>query len=480
MSNVAEELKNGRYIVGDDEYFKDINEDTFLKVLMKNTSKADYSDTMNRVHKNIERAVDEVYNDLETHSRILRYLDERNRNELLEVVEGFDDAARTIGGSIYKISSCKDLLRLRSSDTNTFSGKSESDIKKAVERSRESATYISDSNKKKLIDNLASYGPSGYRFKEEEEKYLDYIDDRNRSKEFYKDIKNYIKYKIEKEKVSGKNGQYFPGSYYIEKIEEMAFGSGYDRYVRGYDYKDAIKKAFEEVGKQMEKDILSAKGRKDVYLCDYHKNETAYALKELKKCGVSLSSNVDRVLKEIKMSKTACEEIYFSDMVAKSVGKKLSDLKPSSGVIGVKIGGELGSGYVGSLSALFVIDENGEYGVVGAFGVGVGIGSGIIIDKFETRKVSSIHNLVNDYLFPVTISLNVGFAGMDAELEFDRDGFDKQDLRLPKLLPNEYGLAEEIVKKRTQKKSYKAKVSANVQIYFRGLKYMGKLRKEYF
>lgn len=107
-------------VLGSGEYWSRINCSTFLGGLMQRATEADYQETLRRVGNRAGAAVEEVYDDLQSHKNQLRDILSDRRNALAEQVRELYGVCRMSGSSCGHSGECISMLNLSGFFGNSF------------------------------------------------------------------------------------------------------------------------------------------------------------------------------------------------------------------------------------------------------------------------------------------------------------------------------------------------------------------------
>lgn len=103
---------------------KELNSSYMLNIIMseKEQKLCDYYSAINKIVKNIDNELKQLYKDLtDTRNiRIIRYIDSKNRLELVHFIDCFAQLGNTFKNSVSSthIKNCRDILTLKDSKTN--------------------------------------------------------------------------------------------------------------------------------------------------------------------------------------------------------------------------------------------------------------------------------------------------------------------------------------------------------------------------
>ncbi|MDD3346682.1 hypothetical protein [Oscillibacter sp.] len=127
-------------ILGGSDYWSRVNRSTFFGGVMRRESEANYHETLREVGGRAGDAVEEIYDDLQEHSKQLRSIDSGQRNQLAKQVRGLYDVCRLAGASCGHSGECVALLSLSGLFSNPFGD--ERAVQNAIRKIKNNAEFL--------------------------------------------------------------------------------------------------------------------------------------------------------------------------------------------------------------------------------------------------------------------------------------------------------------------------------------------------
>ena len=489
--------KNG-FVIGSDEYFRDINEKELFGCFMGEMSGYKYYDALKDLMKSVEKGIDEAYNDLKNNSRLIRYTDSRTRKRMENVIENLDELYKKSNSTLFRVNDCINMLTLSDKSTDTYSGKRESDIADAAKRAENYGNGIGKYDAVKIFERAADYGSGYYSDGSKERAFLDYVCP-GRKNFYYRDVAAYIKYKKENEKIYGKNGEYLLSDRYIKRVERDIFGSkavNHRDFPSEGNYRRAIESSLNNIAGKINRDFEEATNFKGYWLCSEHKNRIDNCVMYLCDCKTDIYRHtIEYCLKNIYTNNIDC--IHSDFRLAKYFEA------PSRGVEGwaVEVMGG-GIGLYGSFKPILVIDSNRDYGFVLDYSAGFGTpGFDFDIDHFVAEDVPSVSQIVGDYYAEESLIGEIGYGPASVSVECEKGKKKKgvnisnmETLKLVKDLPsilknvkseaikNGHSIGEEFIEmvRVDSKGEIRYKKSGNIRVRFRNFKPLGRVERRLY
>ncbi|MFI3327066.1 MAG: hypothetical protein R3Y35_12985 [Clostridia bacterium] len=152
-----EELKGSNgCIVGSENYFKKLNSSYYFSNLIYNNYNK-YKECIVTLCADIKKCLDEIYYDLNSNSKYLRYVQSTYRNNLEKYVISLNDICKAYGNEYSKKNSIVSLLTLSDSSTKLNSKASETELANAVKFVK-SNSYLNQSSGIDLLKKAVSWG----------------------------------------------------------------------------------------------------------------------------------------------------------------------------------------------------------------------------------------------------------------------------------------------------------------------------------
>ena len=240
------------------------------------------------------------------------------------------------------------------------------------------------------------------------------------------DVAAYMKYKKGNEKIYGKNGEYLLSDRYIKRVERDIFGSkaaNHRDFPSEGNYRRAIEKSLNDIEGKINKDFEGVTDFKGYWLRYKYLNRVYNAVVYLRDCNIGVSYSIDQILKDM-YTENKKNGFLRNFRLPKFI------CPPSEGVEG--LGLELSySGWFeflpicGSATPMLVIDSNGDYGIVLAGGAGIGVEKGVVPKYFFTKSISSVYQVVGDYLPAESKITGYGIGPFSKSVEWNEEYYEE-------------------------------------------------------
>lgn len=289
---MSTELKRDGTIVGSANYFFELNNRSGLTKLFATPKGYAYDEVIIELGKKAERTVGTIYEDYREYAQYLRYFPERERKQVIDLVNGLCELAEMSGNSVSKQSDLLYLLALNASDTRANSSASVSEIEETAE-SIANGRYVSASRGMELA-KLASERDFLEIKDEVEGKMMELLFD-GKSKEFVKDALVCAKYRLEHSNYTGKCGYELGSDRYIEWVEKQVFGDAMNSRVGDkYQYAAYMKKLLSTTRDWIREDLEQGE-RKHDYITDESADLLKRAVQNLEKCKIDCYNLTEKV-----------------------------------------------------------------------------------------------------------------------------------------------------------------------------------------
>ncbi|MCI1958003.1 MAG: polymorphic toxin type 44 domain-containing protein [Clostridia bacterium] len=260
----ADELKDiSGYILGSNEYFRHMNENSVLGFLTTQKDSYDYSKMFKNSNSKLCIEVKKILSDIEKNAEYISFVSKDKRERLKSFIEGLYKFSGYEGYPCSDCNKCVSFLTLYESKTKRCSNASDSDIDKAVHVMYNGGkTNVYSSDRVSLVEKAYKSGVSWTVGSDKNKKaYLAEVMGKYNEKFLGDAFHKYIfKYKLH-EKITGQNGKNVFSDDYIIEHEKQIYGTQLlSRYMSGYtfDYVKFYKEKLNEVLKKLNTDFGSA------------------------------------------------------------------------------------------------------------------------------------------------------------------------------------------------------------------------------
>ena len=255
---ISQELEIGGNIVGSDEYFRYVNEKTFLGSIMNNKSSYNYYNELEKLASKISNTADEVFDDLRKYTEILHNISNDNRQNLIKFLMGLYDIMNMTRGMSGKIDDCISLLALNSFSTGKKSSASDREIEEGVNIVK-NGWFLNSSDRMDIVKRAFEWGINdAVGDSREKAEYLEAVT-LGRNREFLGDVWLKIWYDDNKNNFTGRCGRVICTKEYIDHLENHVFGRNISDFYMGFNgdkaYKEQIIQSFEQMVNMVENDL---------------------------------------------------------------------------------------------------------------------------------------------------------------------------------------------------------------------------------
>lgn len=253
------------YAIGSARYIQNMNNEIFLGELLNNKSDYNYKQTLDKLYNKINDVINSIYADLTKNARILRFLSDSYRSDMIDFIERLDKTINFICFSNTNASYCINLLNLSDSSTDKYDNfSSDSKIDDAISLIEHSHNfYMSTNDALMILSDLASDQDRSYSFNENKLKFYEELKDMGNTN-FFKDVRLHYSYKNNEIRFTGRyNAPVFDDNY-IEELHEQIFEKNIDY---PSDYVQEIRESILYIKNKLEQDLEYADIQGD-YLTD--------------------------------------------------------------------------------------------------------------------------------------------------------------------------------------------------------------------
>ena len=277
--------------LGSSSYWAKLNSAAGLHNLMGSELK--YYRMLQQTGNRASAAISEIYDDLASQGRKIRYISSTRRSALAKQVEGLYDVCKMTGVSSSHSSDCLYTLNMSSLSPWSDSFRDERAIDRAISIINRQS-YFSNSEALKLLEegskHSVSFVAGGDKKKEA---LLQSVLQGKSNSAFLQDVVNEYQHRNTIQHFTGKCGHEIGSRAYLEHFESQVFRSSisasHNASFGNPDYDGFLRDALRSVAGQLEHDLDEA-ARQNDYITD----NTADALKEvvndLNSCGISTGS----------------------------------------------------------------------------------------------------------------------------------------------------------------------------------------------
>lgn len=153
----TELIGNCGYTVGERGYFERINKAFGLSEVINFSVGYDYYNGIKNFCDKLSSIISEVYSDVRNNAKIMSFLDERDREETINIVEGLNEVCKMWARSCSDADRAKSILSLSASETRLKSGYKKNEIEKTARKViRGSYSGVSSSEKIRLLEKAIS------------------------------------------------------------------------------------------------------------------------------------------------------------------------------------------------------------------------------------------------------------------------------------------------------------------------------------
>lgn len=404
--------ENG-YAVGGGYYLRVMHDKSFLGKALKDVNRGLYYEALRELAKRTQSVVREVEEDLKKYSKILRYIPQNDRENLIKVIDGLVGVCQMTGSSASHHRDCIRMLNLSDGATKSYSGSNQREIDKIYTLiNKGGKSSLSKSERLEIIKKAGDTRNTIRaisRGSKERELYLQEVGF-GRNREIFKDAWIKYQYGNNPKKYTGKCGKVICSTEYIEYIEQQVFKMEIPKIFGGRygnrKYTTYIKDTLKAIAKTIEHDMKKRYDTERVFLTQLCKDELLEAVQSLRTCSISVDHVVEQ---KVNTLYTFIE--YQNEQELEFYARKLNKIKPNVGVVGYGILGEASPAFISLSGQLyFVIDSYGNYGVLRIYGVGLGYGGGLSIQTLELPTVKTIFELESKSLSDYDISVGASYG----------------------------------------------------------------------
>lgn len=289
----TELIGNCGYTVGERGYFERINKAFGLSEVINFSVGYDYYNGIKNFCDKLSSIISEVYSDVRNNAKIMSFLDERDREETINIVEGLNEVCKMWARSCSDADRAKSILSLSASETRLKSGYKKNEIEKTARKViRGSYSGVSSSEKIRLLEKAIS--SSVIRAANGNAEKLAYLLDIEQGKgdNFLFDVLFKCEYDANPRRYTGRNGKEICSRSYNSNILSEAFGNSTissNSYGYSKKFSEILGKRFERVCKEMEDDIDKGIRNRD-YILDSNGERMKTAIAQIEKVGMSCYS----------------------------------------------------------------------------------------------------------------------------------------------------------------------------------------------
>lgn len=286
----TELIGNCGYTVGERGYFERINKAFGLSEVINFSVGYDYYNGIKNFCDKLSSIISEVYSDVRNNAKIMSFLDERDREETINIVEGLNEVCKMWARSCSDADRAKSILSLSASETRLKSGYKKNEIEKTARKViRGSYSGVSSSEKIRLLEKAIS--SSVIRAANGNAEKLAYLLDIEQGKgdNFLFDVLFKCEYDANPRRYTGRNGKEICSRSYNSNILSEAFGNSTissNSYGYSKKFSEILGKRFERVCKEMEDDIDKGIRNRD-YILDSNGERMKTAIAQIEKVGMS-------------------------------------------------------------------------------------------------------------------------------------------------------------------------------------------------
>lgn len=283
-------------VLGSGEYWNRVSRSTFFGGLMQQTSGTDFWETLRKVGSRANSMVDEIYRDLQAHSKQLPSIDSGRRNQLAKQVQGLYDVCRMAGYSCSHSSECKSMLNLSGFFGNPL--RDDRAIQAAIHKIKNSSDFFT-SEAIDLVRQAADWSiPFAAGSSEKKRSFLEDLS-RGRGRDFMRNVADSLN--SSGADTRGTCGYPIGSSDYLDAIERAVFQQDipamHSARWGNPNYDGFLKDALDAIAHQLERDLEHSE-RENNYITDETARNLKTAVSELEHCGVSTGS-ADRKIEKL-------------------------------------------------------------------------------------------------------------------------------------------------------------------------------------
>lgn len=278
------------YVVGERGYFERINKESGLSDIIHFSPSYQYYDGIRDFCDDISSVISDVYSDTKNNSKVMSFIDERDRQETINIVEGLNEICKMWSRSSSDADRAVSILSLSSSETRLKSGYRISEIEKGVKKVK-SGSYsgVSGSEKIRLIEKAIS--SSVIKAADGDSNKLAFLLDveQGRGDNFLSDVLKKYEYDENPRGYTGRSGKVMCSREYNSNILSEAFGNaslGSSSYGYSKRYASILEKQLDYIFKEIEDDINKGIRNRD-YILDSNGETLNAAIDQLEKIGLS-------------------------------------------------------------------------------------------------------------------------------------------------------------------------------------------------
>lgn len=278
-------------VIGSSEYWQRTNQSTFLGNAVSNISESDYKSMLREVGHRASSALDEIYDDLQTHMKSIRAIPDSRRNALAREVRGLYEVCMLAGTSSGRSGDCISILNLSGFYVGSRYFANESAIQSAIKKIKNNSDFFT-SECLSILQQAADWG-IGFAAGSDHRK-KSFLEDvaQGRGKDFLQQVLDAFRNESGSADMRGNNGCEIGSNDYIQRIEHEVFRQDISMMHSARfgtpNYAELLKESLEKIAHTLERD-LDRSGRENDYLTDAMAAAVKRAGKSLESCGISIS-----------------------------------------------------------------------------------------------------------------------------------------------------------------------------------------------
>ena len=317
--------------LGSSEYWSSINRSTMFGGLMQRDSEPNYYGTLQVIGARANTMVNEIYEDLQKHIKVVRSVPSDHRSALAKQVQALYDICRMGGVICSRSSECVSILNLSGLYISVNPFGSDAAVQNAV-RKIKSNSYFSSSECADMVRQAADWSISFAAGSDERKKtFLEDVS-QGKGKDFLKEVLDAYRSSSGTADTRGRCGYAIGSRDYRNYVERTVFRQELST-LGSYNYGSVIKGALEVIAGQLERD-LTRNERENNYITDDTARNLKEAVRDLNRCGVgtgSAESTIGRLAWFVGGDPTKIRQLQ-SKLNALGIGARLEE----DGVFGNK------------------------------------------------------------------------------------------------------------------------------------------------
>ena len=274
--------------LGSSEYWSSINRSTVFGGLMQRDSEPNYYGTLQVIGVRANMMVDEIYEDLQNHIKLVRSIPSDHRSSLAKQVQALYDICRMGGVICSRSSECVSILNLSGLYVSINPFSNDAAVQNAVRKIKNNSDFFA-SECVDMIQQAADWSISFAAGSNEKKRaFLEDIS-QGKGKDFLQEVLDEYRSSSGTADTRGRCGYSIGSRDYRDYVERTVFRQELPT-LGSYNYDGILKGALEVIADQLERD-LTRNERENNYITDDTARSLKEAVRDLNRCDVSTGSS---------------------------------------------------------------------------------------------------------------------------------------------------------------------------------------------